>query len=152
MTATLPIGNWAKITAPPGTKVGPLTFTFGNATKFQEYDDKGYNLAALGNYTRAILYYDKKLFRVTVYMWPVVVGKIFSLLLPILCCISANTCDDMGRTATINKNAAIEITITAIVKPFCLINIKLIIINLLIKKALSRSQSILAVTIHIIDD
>jgi hypothetical protein len=64
-------------------------------------------------------------------------GKIFSLLLPIFCCISANTCDDMGRTATINKNAlaAIEITITTIVKPFCLINIKLIIINLLIKKA-----------------
>lgn len=68
-------------------------------------------------------------------MWPVVVGKVFSLLLPIFCCISANTCDDMGRTATINKNAAIEITITAIVKPFCIINIKLIIINLLTKKA-----------------
>jgi hypothetical protein len=27
MTVTLPNGNWAKITAPPGTRVGPLTFT-----------------------------------------------------------------------------------------------------------------------------
>ena len=59
MTATLPNGNWAKITAPPGTKVGRLTFTLENATKFQEYDDTGYNLAALGNYTGAILYYEE---------------------------------------------------------------------------------------------
>ena len=79
--------------------------------------------------------FTKKLFRVTVYIWPVVVGKVFSLLLPILIGISANTCDDINRTATINEIAAIEIIITLIVKPFCLINVKLIIINLLTKKA-----------------
>jgi hypothetical protein len=67
-------------------------------------------------------------------MWAVVVGKVFSLLLFIFCCISANTCDDMDRTPTINKSAAIETTITAILKLFCIINIKLIIINLLTKK------------------
>ena len=47
-------------------------------------------------------------------------------------CFAANTCDGMNRIAT----AAIEITITVIVKPFCAIHIKLIIMNLLIKKAL----------------
>src|SRR5215469_12314979 len=80
---------------------------------------------------------------VTVYIWPVVVGKVFSLLLPIFCCISANTCDDMDRTATINETAAIEITITVIVKPFCLINTKLIIINLLTKNASFTKHSLL---------
>jgi len=41
----------------------------------------------------------------------------------------------MNTTATINETAAIEITITVIVKPFCIIDTKLIIINLLSKKA-----------------
>ena len=66
-------------------------------------------------------------------MWPVVVGKSPEI------CFAANTCDDMDRIATINETAAIE---TTIAKPFCLINIKLIIINLLIKKALSITCSV----------
>ncbi len=43
----------------------------------------------------------------------------------------------MESITTINESAAIEITITEIVKPFGLISIKLIIINLLTKKPLS---------------
>ena len=42
----------------------------------------------------------------------------------------------MDGIATINESAAIEIT--AIVKAFCHINIKLIIMKLLIKKALNK--------------
>jgi hypothetical protein len=45
----------------------------------------------------------------------------------------------VDRIATINESAAIEIT--AIDRPFCLINIKLIIMKLLIKKALSVTCS-----------
>ena len=78
----MPNGTWATITAPPGTKVGNITITNGSiSARFTvpspgstvnnslaiDPKDKdtlygnGNNLFSLGNYTGAILYYDKAL-------------------------------------------------------------------------------------------